>query len=155
AGCLVALVLYAGTAPAAQKAQPGGASKEAAEGAKKQLVEHLGDKAKNGQVVHIDAPALTKSFPGYQFFALRFRLYPVARMIPEGMKACNIFAVAKDGKIEHLKDAKALEMFFRQHGATARDEEAAGALAQGWLWLAQEFVQDGFYAFTLGKPEVK
>src|SRR5207249_361588 len=67
----------------------------------------------------------------------------------------NVFAVSKDGKIEHLKDAKVLEMFFRQHGATARNEEAAGTLAQGWLWLAQEFVQDGFYAFTLGKPEVK
>jgi hypothetical protein len=155
ASCLVALVLYAGTAPAEQKAQPGGASKEAVEGAKKQLMAHLGDKAKNGQVIHIDAPALHKSFPGYEFFALRFRLYPVARVIPEGMKASNVFAVAKDGKIEHLKDAKALEMFFRQHGATARNEESAGALAQGWLWLAQEFVQDGFYAFTLGKPEVK
>jgi len=156
ASCLVVLMLYAGTAPAAQKAQPGGASKEAVEGAKKQLMEHLGNKAKNAEpVAHIDAPALSKSFPGYEFFALRFRLYPVARMIPKGMEASNVFAVSKDGKIEHLKDAKVLEKFFHEHATAARNEESAGALAQGWLWLAQEFVQDGFYAFTLGKPEVK
>jgi hypothetical protein len=154
AGCLVALALSAGAAPAGDKGRPGGASKEA-EAAKKQLIEHLGDRAKNGQVIHIDAPALSKSFPGYEFFALRFRLYPVARMIPKGMKASNAFAVAKDGKVEHLQDARGLEAFFRKHGAAASSEDTAGNLVQGWLWLAQEFVQDGFYKFKIGKPEVK
>jgi hypothetical protein len=156
AGCLVALALYAGTAPAGEKAQPGGASKEAAEAAKKLLLEHLGDKVKNAQVVaHIDAPALHKSFPGYEFFAVRFRIYPVARMIPKGLKASNVFAVSKDGKVDHLKDAKALEAFFHNHGMAAKSEKAAGNLVQGWLWLSQEFVQDGYYKFTIGKPDVK
>ena len=149
--CLAALALAAGAAPAGEKA---GIAKEA-EMAKKQLLEHLGDKAKNGQVAHIAAPALTKSFAGYEFFAVRFRLYPVARMIPEGMKASNVFAVSKEGKVEHLKDAKRLEAFFHKHAAAAKDEETAGSLAQGWLWLSQEFIQDGFYKFKMGKPEVK
>jgi hypothetical protein len=155
AGCLVALALSAGTAPAGEKGRPGGASKEAVEAAKKPLLEHLGDKAKNAQVVaHIDAPALHKSFPGYEFFAVRFRLYPVARMIPKGMKASNVFAVAKDGKVEHLQDAKALESFFRKHGPAAKSTDVAAELVHGWLWLSQEFVQDGFYKFKIGKPEV-
>jgi len=151
AGCVVALAL-AGAAQAGVKAQPGGA---AAEKAKAQLIEHLGAKAKNGQIVYLDAPSLAKSFPDYQFFALRFRQFPVARVLPEGMKASNVFAVSKDGKVEHLKDAKVLEGFFRTHGAAAKNEDTAGALNQGWLTLSQEFIQDGFYAFKLGKPEVK
>jgi hypothetical protein len=153
--CLVALGLCATAANAGDQAQPGGSSKEAVEKAKKQLLEHLGDKVKNGQVLHIDAAVLSKSFPGHEFFALRFRIYPVARVMPEGMKPSNVFAVSKDDKVEHLKDAKVLETFFRRNGTAAKNEETAGDLAQGWLWLAQEFVQDGFYKFKVGKAEVK
>src|SRR5262249_26871755 len=111
--------------------------------------------AKNGQIHHIDAPALAKSFPGHQFFALRFRVYPVARVMPEGMKPSNVFAVSNDGKVEHLQDAKALETFFRSNGAPAKTEETAGAGAAGRLRRAQEFVQDGCYKCSVGKPEVK
>jgi hypothetical protein len=152
--CLIALALAAGAARVGESAQPGGPAK-AAEAAKKQLLEHLGDKAKNGQVIPIDAPGLKRSFPGYAFFALRFRIYPVARMIPKGMKASNVFAVAKDGRVEHLKDAKMLESFFRKHGPAAKRPDVAGDLVHGWLGLSQEFVQDGFYKFKLGMPEVK
>jgi len=75
-------------------------------------------------------------------------------MVPEGMKASNVFAVG-GGKVEHLKDPKTLQTFFGQNGAKATSEEAAGNLAQGWLSLSQEFIQDGFFKFNIGKPEVK
>jgi len=154
--CLAALALATNRAAAqgAPGGAPGGPKNEMVEKARQQLTEHLGAKAKNGQVVHIDAPALKKSFPDYQFFALRFRQFPVARMIPEGMKASNVFAVG-GGKVEHLKDPKTLQAFFSQHGGKATSDEAAGNLVQGWLSLSQEFIQDGFYKFTIGKPEVK
>lgn len=148
--CLAALGLWAAATDAGDKAQS-----PAVEKAQKLLMEHLGDKAKGGTIVHLAAPALNKSFPDHEFFALRFRIYPVARIMPAGMKPSNVFAVAKEGKIQHLKDAKILEAFFRQQGAAATSEASAGAVAQAWLWVAQEFVQDGFYKFKVGKAEVK
>src|SRR5262249_52054817 len=79
----------------------------------------------------------------------------VAMMIPKGMKASNVFAVAKVGKVDYLKDPKTLQNFFTKHGPVAKSEEAAGNLSQSWLALSQEFVQDGFYKFNIGKQEVK
>jgi hypothetical protein len=156
AACLAALALAAGAASAGGKALPGGPKKDMmAEKAKAKMIEHLGDKAKNGTVLHIDSLALRKDFPDYHFFALRFRQYPVAMMIPKGMKASNVFAVSKEGKVEHLKDPTVLQDFFAKNGPAAKSEEVAGNLIQGWLSLVQEFVQDGFYAFKIGKPEVK
>jgi hypothetical protein len=151
AGCLAALVL-AGAAQAGEKGQQDVGTTEKA---MKRLLEQLGDRAKTAQVTPITAPALKKAFDGYHFFAVRYRIFPVARMLPKGMKPSNVFAVSKTGLVEHLKDAKVLEGFFRTHAAAAKNEDTAGALAQGWVTLSQEFVQDGFFKFNVGKPEVK
>jgi hypothetical protein len=155
ASCVLALALNAGAALAGEKARPGGPSQEAAEAAKKQLLEHLGARAKGGQIDPIGGLMLRRTFPDYQFFALHFRQYPVAMVVPEGLKFSNVFAVSKDGKVEHLKDAKDLEAFFRDHGPQAGKELVAVHLTQGWLQLSTWFVQDGFYKFTIGKPDVK
>src|SRR5438552_261415 len=48
----------------------------------------------HGQVIWITDEALTRTFPKYTFFAVRYRIYPVAVKLPEGMKASNLFAVA-------------------------------------------------------------
>jgi hypothetical protein len=120
------------------------------------LKEHLGEQANNGQIVPLAAEPLGKTFPDYRFYALRFHIYPVAMMLPKGMKPSNLFALPKEGKPQHLKDAPALEKFFQAHAPAAKSKESAAALAQSWLLLSPEFFQDGFYQLEVGKqPEVK
>jgi hypothetical protein len=142
AGCLAALALCS-----AASARLEGAGK-----AEKQLGEYLAEhKITGGQVVSLAAPPLAKNFPDYEFFAVRFRIYPVARKLPEGMKPSNIFAVSKDGKVRHLKDEKALEGFFRADGPAAKTNEDASSVVQAWLSLSPDFIQDGFYKFEVSK----
>jgi hypothetical protein len=122
-----------------------------AEKAKGVLDEHVKKiKAEGGSVVWISEEALTKTFPKHQFFALRFRIYPVAKQLPEGMKPSNLFVVLGD-KVEHLKDAKALEAFFKANAPAVSTKDQALAALHSWLALGQEFVQDGFYKFKLEK----
>ncbi len=134
---------------AAQKAEQGKVSEKVAK-AKKALQEHVDEvKARGGQIVHLDSPALFKELPDQVFFALRFRQFPVARVLPKGMKASNLFAVSKEGKVLHVKDAKALEKFFRDKlPAVVKQPQVENALAS-WLALAQEFHQDGFFKFEI------
>jgi hypothetical protein len=154
AGCLAALLLCGQAAVWGQ--DPKEAQGKDSKAAQERLAKHLGDLAKGGQIVSIGSEPLAKTFPDYQFFALRFRIYPVARVLPEGMKPSNVFAVPKDGKPEHLKDEKTLEAFFGKHGPAARGKTEAATLVRSWLSLSQEFVQDGFYKFDLRQPpEIK
>ena len=106
-------------------------------------------KATGGQIVHLQAPALAKGFPEDIFLAVRFRIFPVARQLPKGMKPSNIFAVSKDGKVKHLSDAKELEKFFQEHLPAIKKQDLAQDALGGWLLLAQEFHQDGFFKFEV------
>ncbi len=144
--------LLIGAAVRADAGQKQDLSEEARK-AQAQLKEHLGKLAMGGQFVAITAPDLAKNFPEYQFVALRFRIYPVARELPKGMKPSNLFAVPRQGKPEHLKDAAALQAFFRSHAPAVKDkgEATASQLVRSWLALSQEFVQDGFYKFEVSK----
>ena len=68
-----------------------------------------------GEVLPLTAPALKQAFPDHQLVNVRFRIFPVARIMPEGLRASNIFAVTKEGKVEHVKDVKAMQKFFQAH----------------------------------------
>src|ERR1043166_946088 len=58
-------------------------------------------------LLYKDDAALAKTFPDYQFIVARYRQFPVARALPEGLSSSNIFALTKeDQKILHIKDAK-------------------------------------------------
>ena len=127
-----------------------GPSKEAIAKAETALKEHLEKaKATGGRIVHLRTAALAKDFPDDTFFALRFQLFPVARRLPEGMKASNIFVVSKDGKVQHLRDAKELEKYFQKNLPAINKQDQAQDALGGWLLLAQEFHQDGFFAFEI------
>ena len=142
ASCLAALTLCSA----------GQAGEKAPSKGEKQLAEYVAQhKLTGGQIVSLAAPVLAKNFPDHEFFALRFRIYPVARVMPEGMKPSNIFVVSKDGKVRHLKDAKTLEGFFRADGPAAKTNAAASSIAEAWLSLSPEFIQDGFYKFEVSK----
>lgn len=98
--------------------------------------------------------ALRAVFPSYHFFAAIARLYPVARAVPRGLKAQNVFAV-KDATASHLTNARQLERFFRANLVPVTNERLARDTAQAWLLLSSEFVQDGFYQFAVEKDSLK
>jgi hypothetical protein len=102
-----------------------------------------------GDVTPQSAAAVKKVFPDYQMVIVRFRLFPVARIMPEGLRASNIYAVDKDGKFEHLKDVKTMEKFFREHQKPAKTEKDAKEILGAWMTLTQEFHQDGMFKFEI------
>lgn len=111
-----------------------------------------GDKG-DGNFSHRSSPGVGKTLPNHHFIVVRYRIFPVARVLPEGMHPSNLFAVSKDGKLEHLKDAKTLEAFFRAHSPAVKSEPDAKAMLAAWLTLAQEFHQDGMYLFEVMDKE--
>ncbi len=110
--------------------------------------------ADNAQIGVENAPVLAKVFPEHLFVVVRFRQYPVARVLPEGLKASNIFAVTKrEREVRLLRDAKELEAFFKASQVPADDEPWARKSLAAWLTLAPEFRQDGFYKFEVLEKE--
>jgi hypothetical protein len=116
-----------------------------------------------GEVLAQTATPVKTAFPEHHMILVRFRQFPVARIMPENLSASNIFAVTKEGKIEHLKDTKTLEKFFSTHSVKAKEEKDAKMILAAWLTLTQEFHQDGFFKFEVlekefavdGKDELK
>lgn len=102
-----------------------------------------------GEITLKSEEAVRQAFPAYQIVNARFRQFPVARILPEGMRASNLFAVDKDGKIEHLKDVKAMQRFFHDNHPVAKTEKDAKGMLAAWLVLTQEFHQDGFFKFEV------
>ena len=78
-----------------------------------------------GEVTAQTAAAVKQIFPEHHMVIVRFRLFPVARVMPEGLSASNIYAVNKEGKFEHLKNVKTLEKFFRTHHQAVKNEKDA------------------------------
>jgi hypothetical protein len=114
------------------------------------------DKIKGGhaQLIVKAEPALTKVFPNSVFVVARYRQFPVARVLPKGLRASNVFAVTKDSdKARIILDTKELKDFFQAFAAPVKtDTDARNALA-AWLLLAQEMKQDGFYKFEVLQKE--
>ncbi|HYV39105.1 MAG TPA: hypothetical protein VE988_25690 [Gemmataceae bacterium] len=147
---VLAVAAWASAQPPAEQKTPENVNK-----AKEVVSAHLAKiNGKNATIVWINDDSLTKTFPKHVFLAVRFRIYPVAMQMPEGMKPSNIFAV-KDGKFEQVKDAKALEAFFKANATVPEKKQAQIDAARSWLWLSQEFVQDGFYKFEILDKEIK
>jgi hypothetical protein len=92
--------------------------------------------------------------PHHYLFSVLFRQFPVARPLPEGLTASNLLVVDGKGKATVLRDAAALEKFFKTH-ATAKKEEGKKAAVRAWLRLSQQYHQDGFYIFDLVPDSVK
>lgn len=113
------------------------------------------EKKANASVTVITDEALTKAFPDTSFFAVLFRLYPVAVVPPEPFKSQNVFIVPKDGKMIHLTDTKGLTTYFKDHLQPVKDDNTAKQTTQAWLMVSQWFKQDGFYKFAVAKDDLK
>src|SRR5437660_763731 len=127
---VLALVLtMAAHASAQDKLPPEAQKAEAA--VKADLEKHKGAHA---QLLLKDEPILKKVFPEHLFVVARFRLFPVARLIPETLRASNVFAVTKkDYKTHLIRDAKELQTFFKANAVPVRDDAAARDALAAWL----------------------
>jgi hypothetical protein len=158
---LIAVVSAAllGAGPVGAQGLPGGQTEKLPENvakARTQLSEELAKLHANfGQVIWLHEPALTQAFPKDVFFAVRFRQFPVARILPKGMHASNVFVVPDGGKVHRLADDKALGKFFRKHLAPVKADKEAKRAVSAWLSLSQEFYQDGFFVFEILKKEIE
>jgi hypothetical protein len=151
--CLGAVVL-AGDADPEPKHRK--LTKEVIEKAEKSVHAYLKEiRGDHAQVKHIDEPAVERALPGYAFFSVLYRQFPVGRVLPAKLKSSNVFVVGPDGKARPLTTAKELEKLFKDRlpAATAKNRLEDAAVA--WVRLAQEFVQDGFYGFTLEKDSTR
>jgi predicted neuraminidase len=106
------------------------------------------------QVQYVADEAVTDSLPGWLCYAVLFRQYPVARLVPEGLSAGNVFAVLPGGKVETVSDPKALRKFFRAAMRPVRVGDAARQAAAAWLRLSEALHQDGFYQFAIPDKEL-
>jgi hypothetical protein len=104
--------------------------------------------AERGQVAPVADGALARSFPGDDFYALRFSQYPVAIAPPPPLASNNIFVVKSDGSVRHLRDLGALKELFQTALTPVRTQTEARDATEAWLRLSQEFAQDGFLRFV-------
>lgn len=117
--------------------------------------EHLAKRGgKNAMLLWKDEAAVAATFPEHVFVIARFRIYPIARELPEGLHPSNIFAVTKDAKVEHIGNVKALEKFFGLHNKNFNTERTVKDGLASWLALTQEFHQDGLFKFEVLEKEI-
>lgn len=141
------LLIFALAATLGQAREPvkKGAEDESLTKAKALVEKQVQDWKGNGfRIQGIEDKVVREMFPKHVFVAVHFPLWPVARLAPAPMKSQNLFAVAKEGKVTHLPDSKALEEFFK---TTLDGKVNQDKTVRSWLRLRMEYVQDGFYNF--------
>jgi hypothetical protein len=108
-----------------------------------------------GRVNPVQNDAVAKVVTDYQFVAVVFSPYPVARPTPKGFSQGNIYAASKDGTLKLFNSADELQKFFASNAAPAKDEKTAKDVLAAWLRLTQEFSQDGFFEFGVDAESLK
>jgi hypothetical protein len=155
--CMLLLSLISLPAGADEK-EPGKKKLSKAQIAKaeKAVKKHL-EKVKggHGQLARIDDKAVAKSIPGYAFFAVLYRQFPVPVQLPQGMKAANLFAVGTDAKPKLLSSGDDLRNFFKDELPELTGEAQFKDAARAYVRLSQELHQDGFYRFKLEDDSTK
>jgi hypothetical protein len=120
-----------------------------------QLVEdYLATRGAGGAVVRpITDDFVGRTFPGFSFFGVIFRKYPLAVICPQtqDLRCSNVFFV-KDGRVDFVATIPDLKFFFSAGLDPAPSEAAAGDAASTWLRFSEELKQDLFYTFSA--PEI-
>jgi hypothetical protein len=119
----------------------------------KKLAEYKG--SERGQIIPVKDESLNRQFPGYSFYMLRFRRYPVARVPPEPLGLNNLFVVKPDDSVDYIVDTKMLKTFFRTALAPVKTAAKARDAVKAWLQLAEEFHQDGFFRFSISEDSLR
>jgi hypothetical protein len=131
------------------------ADKDEIDKAKMAVEKKMADlKAAGGDTSVFADEALDKLFPKHVFVGVRFRQFPVARVLPDGVSAYNLFAYG-NGKLEALKDDTELRKYFQAALPAVKDDAAAKNAGHAWLILAQELQNDGFFKFKIMDDAIK
>jgi hypothetical protein len=88
-----------------------------------------------------------RTFPGYSFFAVLFRQWPVAVVPPKGLASSNVFFVL-DGEVDYMTNSDQLRDFFLNTLGEVQDPDEMKDVGRTWLRLTQEFSQDMFFRFS-------
>jgi hypothetical protein len=116
-----------------------------------QLVEdYLQSRGVSGGVVRpVTDDFVGRTFPGFSFFGVIFRQYPVAVQCPPAMdlKCANLFFV-QDSRVDFVSTIEDLKFFFAANLAPAPTQDAATDAASTWLRFSEELKQDLFYTFS-------
>jgi hypothetical protein len=126
---------------------------EVPESLARKLAEFKG--AERGQLIAIADENFTRAFPGYMFYVLRFRQYPVAQAPPQPLKSNNLFVVKLDESVDYIGDDETLKAFFRASLAPVKTAAAARSAVKAWLRLSEEFYQDGFFQFSIPEDSLR
>jgi hypothetical protein len=152
----VGLVLAAGPVMAAPVPPVGKPTAEDVKAAEKALLEYLQKKnALRGQHAQLKDEAVERTLPGYVFFTLLFRQYPVGIAPAPGFGVSSVLAVDRKGEVTLLKDSGELEKFLKANLPDVSKDDQARDAVRSYLKIAQEFRQDGFYKFELMDGSVK
>jgi hypothetical protein len=116
-----------------------------------QLVEnYLQGRGVSGAVVRpVTDDFVGRAFPGFIFFGVIFRQYPVAVQCPpaKDLKCANLFFV-EDSQVDFVSTIEDLKFFFAANLAPAPTQDAATDVASTWLRFSEELKQDLFYTFS-------
>ena len=104
-------------------------------------------------ITRVNSPAINYMLPGYVFFSLIIRQYPVAYGPPDKqLGISSLVAIDKREQVALIQNEIALQEFYREHQtAVPRYNDTTGPYQaiKAWLGLSQEFKNDGFYTFVI------
>jgi hypothetical protein len=147
AAVLLAALVEVRAAPAPEKKKRDAEDITRAEKAVKDELLRL--KGEGGVVAYVKDEDAVRLFPDGYFFSVMFRQFPIARVMPEGLSAANLFVVDGKGKVKVLTDAQSLVKYALDHAGHAKSDEQKKETVRGYLHLSQHLYQDGFFAFSV------
>ena len=126
-------------------------SATAAKADDQQLVEsYLQGRGLTGYVVRpVTDDFVGRTFPGFSFFGVIFRQYPIAVLCPPAsdLKCANVFFV-QNGQVDFTSAIDDLRFFFAANLGPVPTLDTATDAARTWLRFSEELKQDLFYTFS-------
>jgi hypothetical protein len=112
--------------------------------------DYLAARGASGAIVRpITDDYVGRTFPGFSFFGVIFRQYPLAVVCPQSqdLQCSNVFFV-KNGQIDFAGTIPDLKFFFSAELGPVASQDAAADAANTWLRFSEELKQDLFYTFS-------
>lgn len=142
---LLAVLYFPDAEPAPKKLTD--AERAAAEKAARAHLEKL--KGNFARFATLSDEPLARALPGHAFFTVLFPQFPIGRIPPAGLKATNVFAVDRKGKVSVLSTARELEKFFAASLPAPANDDARKDAARAAVLIGQQLHQDGFFRFKM------
>ncbi|MBN2443702.1 MAG: dockerin type I repeat-containing protein, partial [Spirochaetales bacterium] len=103
----------------------------------------------------IESDDVNQVLPGYVFYVIYLRQYPVAYGPPDEQLGTQcIVAINKNLEIEKIPDEDELQIFYRDHQIELNTRERCVTGMKAWLGLSQEYKNDGYYTFLISDEDI-